>query len=101
VITYYRLEGDHPVPCHDVGAWRFWFETTDRTLARDELPTGEVSTVFLGSSPREPPLLWESQVFGGLLNGKKIQYASADEARAGHAGLVARVQALGLGAMLS
>ena len=54
-----------------------------------------VSTVFLGLdhnySPFGPPVLWESLVFGGPLDGEMDRYSSRAQALAGHQALCQRV----------
>jgi hypothetical protein len=81
-----------PVPCDDVAAWAFWFETADRRVAQD-MDEGEgaagvrVSTVFLGldhAFAGGPPILWESLVFGGALDGEQRRYTSRAAALEGH-----------------
>jgi len=51
-----------------------------------------VSTVFIGLDHRffgdGPPLLFESMVFGGPLDGEQFRYPTWDAAAAGHALLV-------------
>jgi hypothetical protein len=65
---------------------------------RGEDGTGEVvvSTVFLGLdhnfSMVGPPLLFETMVFGGPLNGECRRYATWVEAEAGHREVVAQAQ---------
>ena len=56
-----------------------------------------VSTIFLGLDHdflcTGRPLLWESLVYGTSLDGHMIRYRSRSEALAGHASLLAAVQA--------
>jgi len=86
----------NPVPC-DVLTWGRWMEAADtyrlRTIAkdRDEGPGAdpvEVSTVFLGLDHNYrgsgPPVLWETLVFGGPLDGTQRRYDSRDAALRGH-----------------
>jgi hypothetical protein len=88
----YILINGEPVPCPDLLAWAEWFEHTDRTLARDMVGAAQVSTVFLGMdhsfSDAGPPVLWETMIFGGPLDGEQKRYRSAEAARAGHAEFV-------------
>ena len=92
---YYILDANgDPVPC-DVRTWGEWFERTSRTRERiiahdrDEGPGGVeilVSTVFLGLDVtlNGPPVLWETMVLGGLLDGFQIRYTSRADAFRGH-----------------
>lgn len=103
---YYVLDDDgNPVEVDDVLAWGHWFEraTRDRSRIvaadRDEgaAPGGVlVSTVFLGLDHAfggGPPVLWESLVFGGALDGEMARYTSRAAALAGHQSLCERVRA--------
>jgi hypothetical protein len=61
-----------------------------RQVARDELPDGvEVSTVWLGIDYGRGhtlrPLVYETVIFGGPLEGRGARYATREEALAGHA----------------
>lgn len=98
----YILDGDgQPLRCDDVVAWGYWYETnrhTTRRVARDTVVPGcEVSTVFLALDHRYgddgPPILWETMVFGGPLDGEQDRYTSLADAKAGHAAMCARVLA--------
>ena len=97
--SYILDEHGEPVPCEDLetlGAW--WANNPNRHVARDELP-GDVlvSTVFLALNYewREgaPPVLWETMVFGGPLDGEQERYVSRADAVAGHARWLAKVKA--------
>lgn len=86
------LDGHTPVAEPDVVKWGRWLEEADRTVGLTKTRAGEVSTVFLGLdhnfSDEGPPILFESLVFGGKLNGEGRRYATWDEAEAGHWELV-------------
>lgn len=101
---YYILDANgEPRPCADVVAWGLWFEATkdtgERLIAqdRDERagPDGvRVSTVFLGLDHQwgdGPPVLWETLVFGGALDGEMVRYTSRAAALAGHQQMCQRV----------
>lgn len=71
--------------------------TADRTVARTEIAPGiEVSTVFLSMNLAFPwddrPLLFETIVFGGRLDGACRRYHTYDEAEAGHQAMVMQVR---------
>jgi hypothetical protein len=93
---HYILEGREIVPVEFL-EWAEWFETNReaRQLARDAREGVEVSTVFLGLdhsfSQEGPPIVFESMIFGGELDGEMQRYATYDEALAGHRELCARV----------
>ncbi len=84
----YTLDGHEPRPCEDVLEWGRWLETNDRRVALDRIGTARVSTVFVGVDHRlwaPPPLLFETMVFGGLLDDEQVRYSTWEEAEAGHA----------------
>ena len=90
------------VPEPSLIAWAKWIETADRHIADDGFPLGatgliRVSTVFLGLDhsfgAHGPPVLWETMVFGGLLDGEMARYTSKADAQAGHLAMVERVRA--------
>jgi hypothetical protein len=105
--AHYMLDADGtPRRCDDVMTWARWFETADRTIAqdRDEAPGAPavcVSTVFLGLDHDwfgpGPPILWETLVFGGPLDGEMKRYRSRDDAIVGHQEMCRRVAAAGSG----
>ena len=91
----YILDEHTPVCCEDLKTWATWFERADRRVARDIVGESTVSTVFLGLDHAwggGPPLLFETVVFQGPLDGECDRYETWDAAVAGHRALVARLQ---------
>ena len=93
---YYILSADgQPIPAPTM-RWAMWLETADRTVARTEIGEAEVSTVFLSLdhnfSGKGAPVLYETLVFGGQLDGEMTRYTTHEEALAGHSCMVARVK---------
>lgn len=98
----YTLDGETPVPCHDLAEWGEWMATADRVIRRSEIHTPGtaepvvVSTVFLGMDHgfgrQDRPVLWESMVFGGRLNERQERYTSHADAVAGHEALLAELR---------
>jgi hypothetical protein len=91
-----------PVPEPDPNRWSEWFATADRDVQKTAVPTTAVavfvSTVFLGMASRSvdgPPLVYETMVFRGLLNGESQRYPTRAEALTGHERMIARVRAAG------
>lgn len=86
-----------PEPISDVLMWGEWFErsTLDRSRIvaqdRDEQPGAPdvmVSTVFLGLNHNYgtgAPLLWETMILGGPLDGSQWRWSSREAALTGHA----------------
>lgn len=90
----YILDGKTPVRATSVEAWARWFETVERHVA--DLRDGDirVSTVFLGIDhpfPGGPPLLFETMVFGGPLDGELERCSTWEEAEQMHHDMVTRV----------
>lgn len=114
LLGYYILD-EHQQPVavddDDWATWAMWMEEARRTNTRrvaqdmDENDTTglkiRVSTVFLGldhgfyhGDPRPPgykPVLWETMVFGGVLDGEQDRYTSLDDAIRGHQDMCRRV----------
>lgn len=91
----YKLDGHTPVPVENILEWSQWFETADRHVAEDEIGNARVSTVFLGLDHQwggGPPLLFETMVFDGPLDGEQVRYGTWEQAEAGHRKMVNRVR---------
>jgi hypothetical protein len=77
---------------HDLEAWTRWFEQADRTIARTAVkPEVTILTTFRGvhdtSERGDPPRLFETRIFGGLLDGEEVEHCTRAEAIAAHAAL--------------
>lgn len=95
-MKLYILCGQEPVPCDDLIEWARWFEASIhvRAVAKTTVGDARVSTVFLGLDHRfdaGPPLLFETLVFDGPLDGEMDRYSTWAEAQCGHDAMVARV----------
>ena len=89
---FYILDGHEPVRCSDLLTWSRWMRTTDRHVGLTEQGDVSVSTVFLGlDHSLERPALFETMVFIGAHDEGREQYATWDEAEAGHDRWVAKV----------
>lgn len=103
---YYVLVGTTPMAV-DMMSWAIALEARHRAdvdpwkVARNEINKRcEVSTVFLGLDHGFPlsiepgaregyePVLFESMIFGGPLDGEQARYRTWDEAARGHAAMV-------------
>jgi len=92
----YILDGHEPVPCEDLLEWARWLETADRHVAETHIGTTRISTVFLGLNHQRgsgPPLIFETVIFGGKLNGYQRRCSTWDEAEAQHQDGVRAVRA--------
>lgn len=98
LLTHYILDGHRPVSEPDVFAWSAWMATPSRRVAHTRVPPDiQVSTIFLGLDHgvwSAVPLLFETMVFGlDAFQDVQERYPTWEEAEAGHAQVVARVQA--------
>lgn len=94
---WYKLDGKNPVPDDTNGIWIF---TNDdkRVVGETKVRGATVSTVFLGldhSLGRKTPVLFETLVFGGSMDGECNRYETWDEAEKGHQKMVDRVKCNG------
>ena len=92
---YYILER-HKAVRVDIGKWGKWFEKTERHVKDETIDGVRVSTVFLGldhSFGDGPPLLFETLIFDGKLDGEMDRYTTWEEAEVGHKNMVDRVKA--------
>ena len=91
---YYREVNGKPVPAtleEFVAVYKM-----DRRVNRTAIGDVEVSTVFLGLDHAHddgPPVLYETMIFGGKHDNDMWRYHTREEAEAGHAKVVAAVQA--------
>ncbi len=91
------LEGREPIPEPDLLKWAKWMEESTRVVKQTELDKEVlVSTVFLGLDQAfddgEPPVLFETLVFGGDHDGETERYLSWEEAERGHEEMLVLVQ---------
>lgn len=94
--TYILDNEGNPVAV-DFNKWVMWYEKAQgkRHVGRDKIGDVEVSTVFLSINHNwgdGPPLLYETMIFGGELDGEQWRYATKEEAEKGHAAAVALVK---------
>lgn len=86
---YYILGDDGRTPVHaDMDEWARWYETADRLVRKDTIGGVLVSTVFLGMNHAlgsGPPLLFETMIFGGGLDGYQDRCSTWQQAEAMHA----------------
>ena len=94
----YILEDKTPVPCHNLIEWAKWFVMNrDKKVVKQENLPGDVyvSTVFLGVDHAmigsEEPLLFETMVFGGELDGECARCSTWEQAEVQHALTVQRI----------
>jgi hypothetical protein len=93
---HYVMNADGEVEATDMMTWARWFEKAGASRVIAKTPVGDVkvSTVFLGldhSFGDGPPLIFETLVFGGPLDGEMERYSTRAQALAGHTAMVKRV----------
>jgi len=79
----YILVDNIPVITHDINLW----SSLDRSIRKDSVDDASISTVFLGISHGERggiPILFETMVFGGELDGYQERYCTIEESIKGH-----------------
>lgn len=93
---YILDDNGNPLVETDLLTWARWMETADRRVAYTDTGESRISTIFLGMdhafSEQEPPILYETMIFGGLHDQYQQRYATRAEALAGHAVAVTLVQ---------
>jgi hypothetical protein len=91
----YILDGQTPQPAADVASWDSFMATGTRQVADTILGPIRVRTVFSGialhTPDDQPPLLFDTVVFGGPLAGHRGRYPTWAAAEQGHAQAVAHV----------
>ncbi len=93
-MRYYKLdESNHPVQVKDMKEWAIWLgEYPDKKIVGKTLvtPKVEVSTVFLGIDhgfdfrPDSRPVLFETMVFGGPIDGFQVRTYEYSQAKLFH-----------------
>lgn len=105
MLVNYILKGKEPIPCEDIHEWGEWMAVADRTVLKtvlEHIDDSEkrvgISTVFLGVDHRfdkGPPILFETMVFGGPMDGEMNRYCTWEQAEQGHNSMVQQVIATG------
>lgn len=91
----YILVNKEPVQVEDVETWAMMFETSERIIAKTYIENVHISTVFLGLDHgfgRGRPILFETMIFGGELDGYQERYATYFDAEIGHLEAVQKVR---------
>lgn len=96
---YVLNEKGKPIAEPDLMKWAKWFESANRTVARETIGDSKVSTVFLGLDHNfnqdGPPVLWETMVFGGPLDQEMDRCSgNREQAEAMHRRMVSKLQSV-------
>lgn len=106
ILHYILNQKGEPVVEPDLMKWSEWLQNEmaipDRIVRVQYIGEGRVSTVFLGLNTamfsKGPPVVWETMVFGGPLNGEMTRCAgSREQAMAMHEEMIKRVQLATIG----
>ncbi|MEH2454507.1 hypothetical protein [Nostoc sp.] len=94
LIAYYKLQGQVPVKVESYKEWNLWISSAtfaDITVMYNDFNDSLVSTRFVGidlnpgsSNSKFQPMVFETLVISGVLDGKRNFYPSWDDAIQGH-----------------
>lgn len=98
-LNHYMLDQNHRPYVVSLLTWANWFESGDRFVARTKCScdTCFVSTIFLGldhSFGDGPPVLFETMVFGGAMDGYQDRYTTWERAELYHELVIGQVESL-------
>ena len=87
-MRIYILKGRQTVPVSFL-RWAVWFEELDELciVAKTRIGTATVLTVFVGldcGSDSGPPMIFETMVTNGSMDGECTKYSSWEQAERGH-----------------
>ncbi|MDZ8108967.1 MAG: hypothetical protein RM338_25545 [Nostoc sp. DedQUE12a] len=98
MLKYYILEGKNPVAIESFKDWNLWMASAsfrDTTVMLNELKDCLISTKFVGINlnphPSGKPMIFETLVIGGPLDGKRNWYPTWNEAIQGHLKICSQV----------
>lgn len=101
MLSYYKLEGQTPVAIESFMEWSLWMMSSGNTTVMvNELNDCIISTRFVGidlnpgNSSNSQPMIFETLVMSGSLDGKKNLYPTWDEAIQGHLKICTQVSKL-------
>lgn len=93
-MLYVLDKHNKPQIADNPAQWSAFFSSTE-PVGHDEVGNAVISTIFLGVDQNYwnygAPVLWETRVAGGALDGELARYPSLAEAKKGHLDMVARV----------
>ena len=85
---YYKLEGQSVVALESFMEWSLWISDANTTVMINEIHNCIISTNFVGINLQlcncNKPMVFETLVMGGVLDGKRNFYPTWDEAIQGH-----------------
>ena len=91
MTPYYKLEGQIPVAVESFMEWSLWMLSAKTIVMINELKDSIISTRFVGidlnlgsCNSESKPMVFETLVMGGAMDGKRNFYPTWDEAIQGH-----------------
>lgn len=86
---HYMLDDEgNVVTTNDLEEWGKWFEKADRRIRVDDVRNAQISTVFLSVDhsfdENDPPVLYETMIFGGQFDEFQWRYHTKEDAIEGH-----------------
>ncbi|YAG07716.1 hypothetical protein NSTC731_04042 [Nostoc sp. DSM 114167] len=91
MTPYYKLDGETPVAVESFMEWSLWMMSAKTIVMINELKDSIISTRFVGidlnpgsCNSGSKPMVFETLVMGGAMDGKKNLYPTWDEAIQGH-----------------
>lgn len=97
-VEYYILEDREPVKIEDPIEWGKWFQREEnKYVTKDTIGNSQIITFFLGidkSLTGNPPILFQTMVIDGRLDGETDYHATWQEAEAGHKRMLKRVRSI-------
>ena len=88
---YYKLERQTPIAVESFMEWYLWIMSASTTVMINEIKDSIISTKFIGidlnpgiGNSKSQPMVFETLVMGGTLDGKRNFYPTWDEAIQGH-----------------
>ena len=98
MANYYKLEGQTPIAVESFMEWSLWLMSAQTTVMINEVKNSIVSTRFVGidlnpgsCNSESKPMVFETLVMGGPLDGKRNFYPTWDEAIQGHLKIASQV----------
>lgn len=98
-MNFYILDNRKPVRIEHMDAWMAWMDNSDRRVASTKMGDVRVSTVFLGidhywEAAEGTLALFETMVFGGMLDGNVERSSTWEDAEAVHEEMCEAVKSL-------
>ncbi|MEH2032236.1 MAG: hypothetical protein V7K67_21740 [Nostoc sp.] len=95
---YYKLQGQSPIIAESFLDWCLWMASADTRVMVNDIYNVNISTVFVGINldPQQSgePMIFETLVMGGVLDGKRNHWSTWEQAMQGHLKICAQISKL-------